>query len=128
MNRILSALRDNITSIGKIIFLIIFCVLTGLVISFPLWKFATVSPSLYTTICLILIGLSIIFLIYKFIRKNSAKKNIRFFLKTVIFLAGFTGSILLVLSEHRLLALLSIIVMMILIFICNLCLYEKEMD
>lgn len=128
MNRILSALRDNISNIGKIILLVIFCIFIGLIISYPLWKFATVSPELYTIICLFLIGLLILFFTIKFIRKNTIKKNIRFFLKVIIFLAGISGSIMLVLSEHRFFALLCFFMMLILFFICNLCLYEKEAD
>lgn len=128
MNRILSALRDNISNIGKIILLVIFCIFIGLLISYPLWKFATVSPELYTIICLFLIGLLILFSTIKFIRKNTIKKNIRFFLKVIIFLAGISGSIMLVLSEHRFFALLCFLMMLILFFICNLCLYEKEAD
>lgn len=128
MNRILSALRDNISNIGKIILLVIFCIFIGLIISYPLWKFATVSPELYTIICLFLIGLLVLFFIIKFIRKNTIKKNIRFFLKVIIFLAGISGSIMLVLSEHRFFALLCFLMMLILFFICNLCLYEKEAD
>ena len=125
MNRILSALRDNISNIGKIILLVIFCIFIGLIISYPLWKFATVSPELYTIICLFLIGLLILFFTIKFIRKNTIKKNVRFFLKVIIFLAGISGSIMLVLSEHRFFALLCFLMMLILFFICNLCLYEK---
>lgn len=128
MNRILAALRDNISNIGKIILLVIFCIFIGLLISYPLWKFATVSPELYTIICLFLIGLLILFFTIKFIRKNTIKKNIRFFLKVIIFLAGISGSIMLVLSEHRFFALLCFLMMLILFFICNLCLYEKEAD
>lgn len=128
MNRILSALRENISNIGKIILLVIFCIFIGLIISYPLWKFATVSPELYTIICLFLIGLLILFFTIKFIRKNTIKKNIRFFLKVIIFLAGISGSIMLVLSEHRFFALLCFLMMLILFFICNLCLYEKEAD
>ena len=128
MNRILSALRDNISNIGKIILLVIFCIFIGLIISYPLWKFATVSPFLYIFICLFLIGLLILFFTIKFIRKNTIKKNIRFFLKVIIFLAGISGSIMLVLSEHRFFALLCFLMMLILFFICNLCLYEKEAD
>ena len=128
MNRILSALRDNISNIGKIILLVIFCIFIGLIISYPLWKFATVSPELYTIIYLFLIGLLILFFTIKFIRKNTIKKNIRFFLKVIIFLAGISGSIMLVLSEHRFFALLCFLMMLILFFICNLCLYEKEAD
>lgn len=128
MNRILSALRDNISNIGKIILLVIFCIFIGLIISYPLWKFATVSPELYTIICLFLIGLLILFFTIKLIRKNTIKKNIRFFLKVIIFLAGISGSIMLVLSEHRFFALLCFLMMLILFFICNLCLYEKEAD
>ena len=128
MNRILSALRDNISNIGKIILLVIFCIFIVLIISYSLWKFATVSPELYTIICLFLIGLLILFFTIKFIRKNSIKKNIRFFLKVIIFLAGISGSIMLVLSEHRFFALLCFLMMLILFFICNLCLYEKEAD
>ncbi|MBR0546101.1 MAG: hypothetical protein IIW99_07805 [Treponema sp.] len=128
MNRILSALRDNISNIGKIILLVIFCIFIGLIISYPLWKFATVSPELYTIICLFLIGLLILFFTIKFIRKNTIKKNVRFFLKVIIFLAGISGSIMLVLSEHRFFALLCFLMMLILFFICNLCLYEKEAD
>lgn len=128
MNRILSALRDNISNIGKIILLVIFCIFIGLIISYPLWKFATVSPELYTIICLFLIGLLILFFTIKFIRKNTIKKNIRFFLKVIIFLAGISVSIMLVLSEHRFFALLCFLMMLILFFICNLCLYEKEAD
>lgn len=128
MNRILSALRDNISNIGKIILLVIFCIFIGLIISYPLWKFATVSPELYTIVCLFLIGLLILFFTIKFIRKNTIKKNIRFFLKVIIFLAGISGSIMLVLSEHRFFALLCFLMMLILFFICNLCLYEKEAD
>ena len=128
MNRILSAFRDNISNIGKIILLVIFCIFIGLIISYPLWKFATVSPELYTIICLFLIGLLILFFTIKFIRKNTIKKNIRFFLKVIIFLAGISGSIMLVLSEHRFFALLCFLMMLILFFICNLCLYEKEAD
>ena len=128
MNRILSALRDNISNIGKIFLLVIFCIFIGLIISYPLWKFATVSPELYTIICLFLIGLLILFFTIKFIRKNTIKKNIRFFLKVIIFLAGISGCIMLVLSEHRFFALLCFLMMLILFFICNLCLYEKEAD
>ena len=95
MNRILSALRDNISNIGKIILLVIFCIFIGLIISYPLWKFATVSPELYTIICLFLIGLLILFFTIKFIRKN----NKSFLIIVIVLVVAIIGVLVFIITN-----------------------------
>lgn len=128
MNRVLSALKDNITNIGKIFFLMLFCIITGFVISFPLWKFATTTPHLYTAISLGVIGIMILLFISKMMKNSSTKKMTRIILKFFIYCSGISGSIFLVLKELRLFAFLSLVLMLGLIFLCNILLYEKEQD
>ena len=57
----------------KFLLLIVIAFALAFLIVWPLWKFATSSPNVYTVIILVLLALFFIFLIIQGIRKHGKK-------------------------------------------------------
>lgn len=128
MNRILASLKENLFTTGKVIALAAICLISGFLISYPFWKFAVLSPKVYTFCALSLIALGIVYYLVKAFHSMSRRKAIRTILKAVIIVFGAAGTVVLVINEYRVFALLVLIAILALIFTVNLLLYEKKTD
>ncbi|MCR5495554.1 MAG: hypothetical protein K6F15_07960 [Treponema sp.] len=128
MSRILNTLRENFFTAIKIIILVILCLLSGFIISFPFWKFATTNPKMYTICALSLISIFAIFYIVKNFRAMSVKKAAKILINFFIIAAGTAGIIILILNELRIISLLLLLAILFLCFLTNMLLYEKKVD
>lgn len=126
MNRIITSLKENLSSVSKVALIVLLCALSGLVISFPLWKLASTFPVAYTVIALTLISVIVAFYLFRYFSKISTKKRIRVILRLLAIIVCLSGSILLILNQMRILGILALLLLPALLFIINMALYEKE--
>jgi phosphatidylserine synthase len=92
-------------SAGKILLLLSLCIALGCVIVFPLWKFATALPAVYTAIVLAVISLILLYLIAKKIRTAGFKQVLLAALRILLIASCLFLCAWLVLSGRRVLAL-----------------------
>lgn len=101
-----SSLKKTFASILKVIILIFLCVGSSTLIVWPLWKFATSQPDLYTLIALIIVSAIILYFIIKKLIKTPLIASLKFIINTVVIITGVTLSIKSVLNEQRITALI----------------------
>lgn len=113
LKKILRGYGHFILFVLKLAFLLFICVASGAAIVFPLWKFATVYPHLYSVvICLAAAALLIWFVMAKTMmylnsaetpadKKRRKKKLAAGILRTAIVAGGMIGCIFLVLYNMR---------------------------
>lgn len=91
-------------SAAKVLLLLSFCALLGAAIVYPLWKFATTSPAVYTyTVLVIAMGI-LAFLLVKKIKTAGAKTVLMHFAQFSVIIGGIIAAIALVLHGKRLFA------------------------
>lgn len=74
MNKIIKNIKNFFTSAGFFFLAALLCILSAFIIVFPIWKFATDAPKVYTIVILVLLFVLLCwFIIRKIIRK--AKSN-----------------------------------------------------
>ncbi|MBQ6781216.1 MAG: hypothetical protein IJP62_08275 [Treponema sp.] len=95
----------------KGILLLVACAVLGAAIVWPLWKFATAAPNVYTMTMLILIGAVLLIWLAKYVKKVGAKYATLKLGKIMIIAAGLCGSIVLVLNGKRFFAIPVLLVM-----------------
>ena len=98
----------------KVILLLVACTALGAVIVWPLWKFATTLPQLYTATMLGVALCILLFLLVRHIKKNGAKKVLYRLAKIFVLIAGLCGCVALVLHGKRLFALPVLVAMIVL--------------
>lgn len=98
----------------KIIVLLALCSALGALFVIPLWKFATTAPKAYTAVILTIIALAACFIAVQKARSAGPKKTIRFLLKLVTIIGGFSVCILLVLLGKAIFAIPVLVLMIIL--------------
>ena len=101
--------------------------LSGLLI-WPLWTLATNFQEAYTLSISIIIGLSLLFLILRQVKKHGAKNSLRFIIKLIILLAGISFPFTLVIHGKRLYALAAIIFFSLLFFLASKILKSKTTE
>ncbi|MBP5695700.1 MAG: hypothetical protein J6X11_03515 [Treponema sp.] len=106
--------RSLISSTVKIILLIAVCAGLGFSIVYPLWKWATVSPSSYTIVCLCLLAAAAVFLAVRSFLRLGAKKWLVRFAKLLTVFAGLGFIIFSVIRGNRIAALAALPVIFIL--------------
>lgn len=88
------------------------CVLAGFAVAFPLWKLASVNVGLYTIISISLFSCALIYLMVKKIikaYKKSPRRLIISFLRKLTIIGGLLISFRLVLTFHKMSALIVLI-------------------
>lgn len=77
MNKLSKILKSIFSFLFKILLLILACGLFALIIVWPLWKWATVSPTSYSIVLLSAVALLIVFAIAKkiFYKVKYSKKS-----------------------------------------------------
>jgi hypothetical protein len=104
---------------GKAALLIAVCAAAGFAIVWPLWRFATGTPLLYTVTVLAALGVFIIYRIIRAVRRSSWKTSVRILLHIVIITGGICAAILLVFGGHRFAAIPVIILIPVLYVTCS---------
>lgn len=127
IKKILSGYSNILKRIAKILLLVLVCVLFSLIVVFPLWKFATVSPSIYTAVVSAFFIIVLLFFLSKKCLKYCCEKNLTAeeksnrkksllltIVKTLIILIGIAFACFLVLKNKRLLALIALLITVVL--------------
>ena len=94
----------------KIIAMVAACVLLGLLLVLPLWKWATVSPKSYTIVILVLMALALIYILWKQAKKLGIKKFSVRLVKVLSAAGGLFLFVSQVIAGNRLIAFLSLLV------------------
>jgi hypothetical protein len=95
VKQILSGYRKLFVGVAKIVALLAFCLLTGLILVWPLWYFAVTYPILYTHALLFLLLIGVIVF---------AVRKKRFFLKALVLALGTGGFAWAIIAGAKLLA------------------------
>ena len=107
------------SSAAKAIALIVLCVLVGCAVTFPLWRFATSLPSVYTAVVLSLFAAYILYKIAHAIKKSTRKTVLCIVLNIVIIASGLTAAVALVFAGARFIAIPVIILIPVLCIISS---------
>ncbi|WP_315328227.1 hypothetical protein [Treponema socranskii] len=107
------------SSAAKAITLIVLCVLVGCAVTFPLWRFATSLPSVYTAVVLVFLGGYILYKIVAAVKKSTRKTVLCAALDIVIIASGLTASTALVFAGARFIAIPVIILIPVLCIISS---------
>lgn len=83
-NKNRSGAQRHFSSVLRVFLLIALCVASSLILVWPLWKFSTSFPKIYTVIVLALIGGAAVFLAAKKIIKSDKIAVIRFFINLIL--------------------------------------------
>ena len=115
-------LYDVITafsSAAKAAALVALCALVGGSLTFPLWRFATSLPSVYTAVVLVFSGGYILYKIVAAVKKSTRKTVLCAALDIVIIASGLTASTALVFAGARFIAIPVIILIPVLCIISS---------
>ncbi len=109
LRKILWRYTSLFSSIASFLLLLLSCVLLAGAVVLPLWRFATLSPHLYTVTVTSIIFLIFLFFLVKKIKKNGAKSFLIFLAKFFLIAVGLFFFVTLVLRGLRLHAFLELI-------------------
>lgn len=105
------------SSAAKAAALIVLCVLVGCALTFPLWRFATSLPSVYTAVVLTLFAAYILYKTARAIKKSTRKTTLCVLLNIVIIASGLAAAVALVFAGARFIAIPVIILIPVLCII-----------
>ncbi|MFC2387850.1 hypothetical protein [Treponema socranskii] len=105
------------SSAAKAAALVALCALVGGSLTFPLWRFATSLPSVYTAIVLVFSGGYILYKIVAAVKKSTRKTVLCAALDIVIIASGLTAAVALVFAGARFIAIPVIILIPVLCII-----------
>ena len=92
------------SSAAKAAALIALCALVGGSLTFPLWRFATSFPSVYTALVLTLFAAYIVYKTARAIKKSTWKTTLCVALDIVIIASGLAAAVVLVFAGARFIA------------------------
>ncbi len=107
------------SSAAKAAALVALCALVGGSLTFPLWRFATSLPSVYTAVVLVFLGGYILYKIVAAVKKSTRKTVLCAALDIVIIASGLTASTALVFGGARFIAIPVIILIPVLCIISS---------
>ena len=107
------------SSAAKAAALVALCALVGGSLTFPLWRFATSLPSVYTAVVLVFSGGYILYKIVAAVKKSTRKTVLCAALDIVIIASGLTASTALVFAGARFIAIPVIILIPVLCIISS---------
>ena len=107
------------SSAAKAVALVALCALVGGSLTFPLWRFATSLPSVYTAVVLVFLGGYILYKIVAAVKKSTRKTVLCAALDIVIIASGLTASTALVFAGARFIAIPVIILIPVLCIISS---------
>ncbi len=101
LKQILQGYKSILSSVFKILFLLLLCTLTGAVFVLPLWYFASNLPETYTFFISAITAAVLIFLTVKKIKKTGIRPALFLFLKLLTIAGALALSVYLILSGKR---------------------------
>ncbi len=109
VKKIVEGYGNLFNTFGKIVALIVACAALGAAFVFPLWKFATEAPRIYTLVVLAIIVATSIFLCVKKIINSGVRHFLLGLSKVLVVAIGVVLCVKFVLDGNRILALPTII-------------------
>lgn len=109
IKKIVEGYGNLFNTFGKIIALILACAALGAAFVFPLWKFATEAPRIYTAVVLVIIAATAVFLCARKIIDSGVRKFIFGISKFLVITLGVILCVKFVLDGNRILAIPTII-------------------
>lgn len=119
IHKIRSSILKSFISGGKAASLIAVCTAAGFAIVWPLWRFATGTPFLYTVTVLAVLGVFIIYRIVRAVRRSTWKTSVRILLHIAVTAGGICAAVMLVFAGHRFAAIPVIILIPVLYVTCS---------
>ena len=107
------------SSAAKAAALVALCALVGGSLTFPLWRFATSLPSVYTAVVLSLFAAYVVYKIAHAIKKSTRKTVLCIVFNIVIIASGLTAAVALVFAGARFIAIPVIILIPVLCIISS---------
>jgi hypothetical protein len=114
-----SSIRQQLTSAGKFVALMTVCITAGVIIVWPLWRFATSAPVPYTIVVILLLAAFVVYRIIRAIHSLSWKSTVRVFLHIGIIAGGLYAVVVLVFNGHRFAAIPVIVLIPVLYMLCQ---------
>ena len=102
------------SSFFKILFLAVLCLGLGFLIVYPLWLFASSSPSAYTVCMMVVIALALVYLLFMSARKLGFARFMIRIAKLVLVFGGIGLCVYFVFASNRMAALLVLIAVFVL--------------
>ena len=96
-----SSIRKYFVSAGKFVLLIAVCIFAGIIIVWPLWRFATAAPVLYTITVISLFTVLAVYRTIRAVHSSPWKSAVRVFLHFIIIAGGLTAAVVLVFEGYR---------------------------
>ena len=110
LKKIARGYKKLFSSAVKVFILLALCIALALLLVFPLWKWASLSPKTYTLVLGILIVLALLWIFVRSIMRLGAKNVLMRCTKTFVLLAGIALSIYFVFKSNRVLSLIVLLV------------------
>jgi len=126
IKKIVEGYEKLFNSVGKIFLLLLFCAALGVAFVYPLWKFATVSPKIYTIVIFSIFLITILFFCLKKIKDSGIKNFMLSFAKIITILAGISLCIYLVSIGKRFLAIPSLVLIIVIYGIISFGFKKKD--
>ena len=125
LKKIIGGYKTLLISIAQTADLLAVCIGTGFAIVWPLWKFATSEPGIYS-ICIAFCAAAVLirFIYYK-MHGHSARSVIIFCIRLMLAAAACTACILVILAGHRIFLIPIIAGAFVLSGLCRAFLQEK---
>lgn len=105
-NKNRSEAQRHFSSVLRVFLLIALCVASSLILVWPLWKFSTSFPKIYTVIVLALIGGAAVFFAAKKIIKSDKIAVIRFFINLILIVLTLFFCVKFILDGSRIIGLI----------------------
>lgn len=105
-NKNRSGAQRHFSSVIRVFLLIALCVASSLILVWPLWKFSTSFPKIYTVIVLALIGGAAVFFAAKKIIKSDKIAVIRFFINLILIVLTLFFCVKFILDGSRIIGLI----------------------
>lgn len=103
-NNFLKKISRSFVSFFSVIVFLLMCVLITAGIVWPLWKWATTSPSSYSVCVLAIAVIFVLWQIFRVVRKTEKSRAIKCSLRIFFIALGIAAFVFLVLANHRIIA------------------------
>lgn len=114
-----SSIKKQLASAGKFVALAAVCITAGIVIVWPLWRFATSAPVPYTIAVITLLSVFAVYRIIRAIRSSPWQSTVRVLLHIAIIAGGLCAVVMLVFGGHRFAAIPVAVFIPVLYLVCS---------
>ncbi|HAH61777.1 MAG TPA: hypothetical protein DCL73_06740 [Treponema sp.] len=113
------SIKKQFASAGKFVVLIAVCITAGVVIVWPLWRFATSAPVPYTIAVIALLAVFAAYRIIRAVRSSPWRNTVRVLLHIAVIAGGLCAVVMLVFGGHRFAAIPVVLFIPVLYLACS---------